>query len=130
VTFEQWWSNEAGKLLHYRHTTDEKLIAQAAWKAALEAEPSEPVAWAIYISGEPCDVFMHRQYAEAECARRDKLYPDTTRQFVPLYTAPPRRELSDSEVFNIAAKHLWYDEKEEEIVGVTAFARAILEAAR
>ena len=48
----------------------------------------EPVAWCIYISGEPSDVYLHKQTAERECARRDKLYPDPTRQFIPLYAAP------------------------------------------
>jgi hypothetical protein len=53
--------------------------------SAPEPEPT-PVAWCIYISGEPCDVFLDKDYAELECARRDNTYPDPTRKLVPLYT--------------------------------------------
>ena len=73
----------------------QKIIELEAQVAALEAEQQEPVAWAIYtvllceaILGEPSDVFINKQTAELECARRDKLYPDPTRQFIPLYAAP------------------------------------------
>lgn len=71
----------------------------------VKAQVGEPVAWAIYISGEPSDVFMHKQFAELECARRDKLYPDPTRQFVPLFTHPtterPYNPLNDYAVISM-----------------------------
>ena len=56
--------------------------------AVSEQEKCEPEAWAIYISGEPSDVFIYEQFAKLECARRDKLYPDATRKFIPLFTHP------------------------------------------
>lgn len=81
MTFEQWAWGRGFSL-------PQMDVAKMAWEAALKAQAGEPVAWAIYISGEPSDVFMHKQFAELECARRDKLYPDPTRQFVPLFTHP------------------------------------------
>ena len=58
-----------------------------SYKAGLLKEAGEPVAYSIFICGEPCDVYLNKDDAESEYTRRNERYPDKTRSLQYLFTS-------------------------------------------
>lgn len=88
-----------------------------------------PVAYSIYICGEPCDVYLDKEFATMEFDRRNAKYPDSSRALVSLYPAETVEQLESEN----AALRKQRDELLavlEEVKGLTtATAAPIIEAA-
>jgi hypothetical protein len=62
---------------------------EAGYAAAIEAvKAGGPVAWVITLYDEPVSTYFNKDEAELEFKRRNKQYPEPTRQFHAAYKLP------------------------------------------
>ena len=86
------------------------------------AKQNEPDAWAIYVTGDLCDVFQNKDFALLEFNRRNQLYPEPSREFRGLYTIPPTAEQIAKETAEACAKAC------EDVIGNTPHDQRMLAA--